>query len=710
MIPGVTARPRVDPPSTPVPVVTAAVAPAAMKSFNHVAGEVVGRNYQLQDVNAMAWWDGASLDEPVRVELAESANQLFTDAKIQLTYYPSLPLNPGSYYLINTAFKERPEYKFTPLKLDRELNGLHSIAGETIMGRLARSYPKSNILEVGPMTARAALKKLIAAWRNEGFNWLELGAFPALYIKGGSGKYYEPTLNALTVVYDEDNPRSMQDILAEFTDSFPGYILRADRSNRLQLVPPPWVPLYIVEVAGGNPTWRELIDNERGVDVEGKVTDGAAETPFNIHLGPGEDVSITAGTTTLTLEYTDGLQLRAPIAGPGQATFNVKRPLAYLAAEDEEDRSESTDTSRIVNRATVRVDQSYEYVADQNIVEPAFFKVYGFGPYCFPVLDEFLRPTNGDLGDPTEHDLGEWHAKDYRDPQAACPFDVTSLVPVGLVPPVPGTIIGGDKIKVNVTVEWWGDQCGDLSGPGHIGTTELTDVDVALNTNGPSLLGIHAPVTGIYGGSCYEGLLWLGLLPLIRAGVFRGIYVYWAGRLFDKRMGFQPPLGDGNNILGVGVFISAVGERWQIGEDTTIGQWGYNVEHDEKQTPGLANSQATYGVRERTHNIRAYKLKPEVVQDIARAMCERPLNPIKVYQIAQYPPYKFGPSDLLNMVALFTGEVGYVTEWRYSEAHTPGRAITGSSVTVEVFDNIEAENIELTAWDALAWDYGRWME
>lgn len=58
VIPGVAARSRVDPPPTPVPVVTAAIVPAARKAWGRYGGSASGAALAYTDLHSFAWWLG----------------------------------------------------------------------------------------------------------------------------------------------------------------------------------------------------------------------------------------------------------------------------------------------------------------------------------------------------------------------------------------------------------------------------------------------------------------------------------------------------------------------------------------------------------------------------------------------------------------------------------------------------------------------------
>ena len=669
----------------------------SLRSENHGAGAVRGHSYAPELLYGFAWWYGPDRGEPVRVSLGAQHRGPFIAPKISLAYLPTEVFDPAHDYDIDTELLTRL-YTWRPARITTGPSGLREVEGETVIGRLQRTFLRAPITIQGPLTASEALNAILAEIQAR-YPDVTYRPAPPLYLRGATG-WYEPTIEWVSIVPDEERPRSLAEVLREWIEPFYGYALGVDPDNVLEIVPPWWAPLRVLTLP---PSPATATFHRDPLEARVRVTGGGMECLTAVPMVRGESATASTPCGEVALSLSEDGELAAELTSGDGAVVEVRTAPDYVDLRDtEEARTTTVDTARIVNHAIVRNEGYYEFVADEDILQPSWFRVWGYGWWCWPQWREFTHPTESELGPPSGHDLGLVRMWEHLRGVLAC--DVDEWVYVGRAPAVDATIVGGE-ITLTATVSWWGDQCLDTAGPGHLGDRTLT---LTFGVGEEGIGRSYAPVPGLEWPSCPRGYLELRAKAVVNdRGLLDGVDLWVRGRFRDERIGGGVLIGDGHWSLGAGVLLSATAARWQKSRNSQIGEWGESPSSQDAETPGLLTSRASYGIRRREITISTYKLAAEDLQAMARMLVERNLAPARVLDVLVTPPYHPGP-DALGQRATLADGVGMVEEWRYTETHAPAQNRANTAVRVRIEENLLAQDVDACAWHEMAWGYGRW--
>lgn len=189
-------------------------------------------------------------DQPVRISLDESGDDLFVDHNLSATFLPGANLKLGALRELTDELTTVPLYAAYVSRKSSE-GELESYAFETLLSRLNRTYPPTILAtsqELGftarNMTPRQALEQILTLWARSS-PWLTWELIPPLYLSnpGGPNPLITLQIPVLSLVQPEEGSgrRSMYSFLEEWFRIFRGYTWRINRFNKLQVTSPWWV-------------------------------------------------------------------------------------------------------------------------------------------------------------------------------------------------------------------------------------------------------------------------------------------------------------------------------------------------------------------------------------------------------------------------------------------------------------------------------------
>lgn len=216
--------------------------------------------------------------------ILEATTVIPVDNAVQEAFLPGVTLAPSNLQ----SFLEflRPDVvaaRYFPVPT-RNREYLKTYAGETKLGRMARTYPQPIMGRIADLahfggastaTAQEVLEYIFTTWASE-FNWFSYESVPDLRLLigaavGNEKDYYvtgdatagKLEIEAVAIPQETGNRRNMRQIVDEWLAIFPGTILRQNSRGNIELVPRvgPDVP----DVAH-NLAWRDLYDITEGED------------------------------------------------------------------------------------------------------------------------------------------------------------------------------------------------------------------------------------------------------------------------------------------------------------------------------------------------------------------------------------------------------------------------------------------------------------
>ena len=236
------------------------VSPASRQSFAYLTGQITGSSLNYPDLWAFAWYLPliADPDDRIRSNIAETTGDVLVGLQaVDVSAGEAFlrrQLTLGEAHAFADAIdRNRTLYAFFPRR-KHMVAGLDDYAYETKLARLNRTYPPSVLIEADEvdeyetsLTAGEWLEWLFEQWA-ELYPWFTFKPVPELYLRRATGDYTGDAglvfSEALSIIQDEDNPRSMRSIIDEFMEIFDGHLLRVDADNDFVILPPFWSPAY----------------------------------------------------------------------------------------------------------------------------------------------------------------------------------------------------------------------------------------------------------------------------------------------------------------------------------------------------------------------------------------------------------------------------------------------------------------------------------
>lgn len=565
-----------------------------------------------------------------------------------------------------------------------EVSGQDASA-ETLLARLRRTpavawieYPST---PNGFIYADEALNNIMAWWQNQVYPWFRVRPLPMMFIKRGDGTLYRPSTKGVLITPDENGKLpTMAEVIEEWLGSFPGYAAIV-QNETLVIVPPRDMPITIskryVPLSENNMQtiqfWTQAdipVDDTRTLYVSGALAayrDGVkwAHIPFSFTI---DDQYI------LPVAFSGGQELNGSIEfdrysalGELWAGVNITRnPLAdisiyfqvYYAPIQVSDSNvisirTSMDVGQLVNQAVVENTERYDYVVTRNVLTPSVLRVWGAYPSagCYPTTT-MEAPSLADLSSGRTN-LGLFKLRDYT---SNSPY----LPPQTVFIPASGTYVVGEWVEVALRFRWWTDQHCDSPGPSPAGDVTLTARarigDTATIRAWPSVPGPNGcPPEGAFAE--------VKVMPTARGGILEGVYLTIRGAFANARWS----VCGGDWAIGLGLEIDGTAPVLARSPERVVGTYG-------EEDPAALSSQATWGILEKRHTVRAMMLTASTAQDIARAIVQRGLAPTAIYEIELAAPYL--PAEHLGY-PIEIGQIrGRLVGWDYHEAHEPGRLST----------------------------------
>ncbi|NJM29495.1 MAG: hypothetical protein HC855_04745 [Rhizobiales bacterium] len=227
----------------------------AYRNTSYFGGLASGLAWHQQDyISDFVFWTVSNPDDKLRSNLrigigdifsrfqaAEvSSSESFFDKKIQ-------PNEDISYYDVFN----RKLMTFRQRRVDTN-DDLKTYSYESILSRLNDTYPPSYVMRADDLpgdptqqTAGQWVQHLFEEWATN-YNWFDYEPIPELYPRILNGGTYSYTIRskAFAIVQEEDQEKSMRQIIDEVLGIFEGYRLVVTKDNKLKIVPPVWSAAY----------------------------------------------------------------------------------------------------------------------------------------------------------------------------------------------------------------------------------------------------------------------------------------------------------------------------------------------------------------------------------------------------------------------------------------------------------------------------------
>ena len=697
-------KPREAPPVAPLEA-SGRLPTMAGDARSYFSGSAFGNQLTYIDLASFVWWTSPRLDAPVRVHLSERLDGIFTDAQLEVTFLPNVDLPLGETYRIGDEITpERDLYTFRIVD-KTEAGGLITYIGETLIGDLARIYPRESLALIpgqggvpDPLTPAAALRTLL-----DTYSVPYAEPIPEFYFHTSHGPF-TPQLDAFVIEPDPESRKSLYEILREVFQPFTGYRFRPSAANVLTVAPPPWVLELGLQMSTFNFGIGNLIqatsDSVAWPYAEAPtVTLRSAWGDATIILDADTPTQVILGPTTNTLEWDTTADVVTLSTSTSETTWSVtatvKQPsealLVLSQADLAPDGESRISTDPIVNRAEVTV-QELEFTPDVEVMEPSAF---------------ILRGEAWRTPDAWRYLIGAGTAVPAGVPAGFRELAVEEANRATLFWPLATALVTqpGSSINVQLQVEEHRDVWAASGSPvPQFQTVELNHSDTVT---------VDLPVDG------EEHLLYTCRYEKYGIGVNND---FASGKIWGRFQGGdspgvilrieQDPSMSGWTLVGGQAYftytvyarLNGTGTVFQrVGEKTTA-RFGYTQDGDAWEggaiVPGLAESQALYGLRELRVDSGIYQLPPATALRLARAIVEENLDPRRAWTLNVIPNgiegYRVQPDHLGRAVQLPSGEIGRVTGWTYDEIHAPASDQTRLTIDVEVTEPINRERAART--------------
>lgn len=249
------------------PLLAVGLLPAlAGRYFDYLPlGSLAGDVLTYRDLAGFGWWTPVNLYAATQANVSEDAGSIFeavtaiaVDASINEAYPWGTPIESGDPLLMVEAFTpEQPSFQYYAVRT-RNSDLRVTTTGETIMGRLARTIPPRLMLRTTSLpgapdtiTAQAAIQYILDQWTAR-YPWFAAETVPDLRLLvdeavGNERQHYidNPdsgiiTTGAIVIPQeaegDRDERKTMREIIDEWLAIFPGTVVRANSSGRLEIV------------------------------------------------------------------------------------------------------------------------------------------------------------------------------------------------------------------------------------------------------------------------------------------------------------------------------------------------------------------------------------------------------------------------------------------------------------------------------------------
>lgn len=206
----------------------------------------------------------------VRSSLSEDAGSIFeatslvpVESAVSETFFRGEGPGQGELYAFSELLSpDTVALRYYP-QPTRNFEHLDTYRGETLLGRMSRSYPKrimiraKDIASFGnpdKITAQQAVDFIFSLWRDE-FSWFQFEPVPDLRYPSGSIDGGVLSIEAIAIPQGDKQRRSMRQIVDEWLSVFAGTLLRQNSVGKIELVPRigPDAPQPDLEL-----TWHDL--------------------------------------------------------------------------------------------------------------------------------------------------------------------------------------------------------------------------------------------------------------------------------------------------------------------------------------------------------------------------------------------------------------------------------------------------------------------
>lgn len=660
-LPGFEARPT---------SISASLPNIAGRSGNYGAGggRIMGARLQYDHLAAYAWWSLASPEDRYRSSIQETAGDILRGVSAvdvsASEAYPVLQRGVGDSVDFYPATQwGRATHKLT---VTRQLAEEHTKAYQygTMLGRLSRTNPPQilvdaqEVISKNSMTAQEALTYVLTQWKAT-HPWLDWEPIPKLElgILDSEGKWVEPNTRALALLQNEDRPRSMRDMLDEFLSIFSGYLLRANSSGKLELIPPPWATDARAPLMVSN---HDVYDLSRTADrdYESIINQATVRVkPWGYQ--PGQPVMQPAEFSVTGWSEGD----EAAEVKEIDPTYSATSEGIWLGADQ---RGEATLTPEwppleglLVGTDAVHLDVKLK-------------GRFGWQRQPFATIERGISPLTLYSGsDTTEYQVVEVGEEAS---QGAIQLEVLPLVyalPVGR-----RIAFERGAVRVSEAAEAGAETLKVDALPMGLSVAERGDTSsLALSLDGKEHLVLSTRWYEDQKSRTYETKLWA------RSAGDGNIQLRWEGK-----NGLRYEWGSGGVIrLAILATLDGVGQVWQqdrITYGATFGTVTDDLENDDIKLPGVAASQSAHGIREATINASFFSPTLEEAGQIAQAFVAANLSPIERFEVEQGPRLPVYPDDMNRMVILSNGVTGQVEAWEYSDSFAAGGVSMRSGFTL----------------------------
>lgn len=698
-------KPREAPPVAPLEA-SGRLPTMAGDARSYFSGSAFGNQLTYIDLASFVWWTSPRLDAPVRVHLSERLDGIFTDAQLEVTFLPNVDLPLGETYRIGDELDpDRDVYLFRIVD-KTEAGGLITYVGETLLGDLTRVFPRESLVLIpgqdaapDPLTPGAALRLML---QHYGVPVAE--PIPEFYFRTSQGAF-TPSLDAFVIHPDPESPQSLFEILREVFQPFTGYRFRANAANQLTIEAPAWVTELGLQMR----TYRRVVGNHDDHRLTSSVAWPYAEAPTvtlrtawgdaTVTLDADTPAPVVLGPTTSTLEWDTTADVVTLSTATSETTWSVtatvRQPSEALLVLGQADLAPDGESrlslESVINRAEVTV-QGLEFTPDVQVMEPSAF---------------ILRGEAWRTPDAWRYLIGAGTAVPGGVPVGFRELTVEEASSATLFWPLAAGLVTqpGSTITVQLQVEEHRDVWAAGGSPvPQFQTVELNHSDTVT---------VDLPVDGeehlLY--TCRYEKYGIGVNNDFASGKIWGRFQGGESPGVILRIEQDPSMSGWTLIGGQAYFtytlyarLNGTGTVFQrVGEKTTA-RFGYTLDGDAWEggaiVPGLAESQADYGVRELRVDSGIYQLPLATALQLARAIVEENLDPRRAWSLNIIPNgtegYRVQPDHLGRAVQLPWGEIGRVTGWTYDEIHAPASDQTRLTIDVEVTEPINRERAART--------------
>lgn len=248
-------QPIIRPPAAPTNI-QASLRPAAGLTDSYLGGYAGGGMLVYHDVTDFVWWEPLNLPDRIRSHFNTTLGQVLVGTP-QADVAASEVVPRGDGYSIGDqtdyASMARPLAPFARMTAISDQGGspahLQPVTFETALSHLNRLFPSSTYASAmdaigeSTMTAQQVIQYLFDQWEAQFPGRFRARPAPPmiLFVQDEEGRYTRTlTTDRVHLRNPPERRRSIQTLLEDLRQAFPGYGVTVDHEGYVVLLPPPW--------------------------------------------------------------------------------------------------------------------------------------------------------------------------------------------------------------------------------------------------------------------------------------------------------------------------------------------------------------------------------------------------------------------------------------------------------------------------------------